>query len=128
MIVDTSVVLAILFREEGYETVVRKLIASDDAGIGSPTLVEAGIVLSARLGRDGRALLARFLAEMNIAVYAFTDAHFGVAAGAWLTYGKGRHPASLNFGDCLAYAVAKIAEAPLLCVGEDFSKTDLLLA
>lgn len=57
-----------------------------------------------------------------------SEAHFVVAMGAWLIYGKGRHPASLNFGDCLSYAVAKIADLPLLCVGDDFPETDIALA
>lgn len=55
-------------------------------------------------------------------------AHIEFAVGAWLAYGKGRHPGALNFGDCLAYATAKMADLPLLCVGDDFSQTDLILA
>jgi ribonuclease VapC len=97
-------------------------------GIGAPTLVEAGIVLSARLGRDARGLLARFLEEAGISVVPFTEAHHGTALGAWLKYGRGRHAAGLNFGDCLAYAVAKLAGMPLLCTGDDFRQTDLPLA
>ena len=82
---------------------------------------------------NARGLVARFLHEAHISVIPFTDAHFGLALEAWLAYGKGRHPAALNLaalnlGDCLSYAVAKYAERPLLCVGEDFSQTDLLLA
>ena len=58
----------------------------------------------------------------------FTDAHFNVAIGAWLRYGKGRHAAALALGDCYLYAIAKLANQPLLCVGDDFPQTDLQLA
>jgi ribonuclease VapC len=77
---------------------------------------------------DARGLVTRFLSETHVNVIPFTDVHFGLALEAWLAYGKGRHPAALNFGDCLAYAVAKYAERPLLCVGDDFAQTGLLLA
>jgi len=128
MILDSSAVVAIFFKEPQYEILLQKLAEAQVVGIGAPTLVECGIVLSARMNTDARGLLSRFLSELNAAVIPFSEAHFGISLGAWLTYGKGRHPASLNFGDCLAYAVAKIADLPLLCVGEDFPQTDIPLA
>lgn len=128
MILDSSAVVAIFFREPGYEDLVQKLANTEQVGIGAPTVVESGIVLSARLGRDARGLLARFLEEAKVSVIPFTEAHYGTALGAWLRYGRGRHAAGLNFGDCLAYAVAKLAGMPLLCVGDDFRQTDLALA
>ena len=84
--------------------------------------------MSARLRRDGRGALARLLQEAGIVVVPFGEAHYGTAVDAWLRFGKGRHPAALNFGDCLSYAVAKLSDRPLLCVGDDFTKTDLALA
>ena len=128
MILDSSAIVAILFQEPGYEEVLQKLTTAVEVGIGAPTLVECSIVLSARLNQDARGLLARFLEEANVTVVPFTGAHYGTATGAWLKYGKGRHPAGLNFGDCLAYAVAKLTAMPLLCVGADFRETDLPLA
>lgn len=128
MILDSSAIVAILFQEPDYEVVLEKLVTAVEVGIGAPTLVECSIVLSARLNRDARGLLARFLEEAKVMIIPFTDAHYGTAVSAWLKYGKGRHPASLNFGDCLAYAVAKLADMPLLCIGEDFLQTDILLA
>jgi ribonuclease VapC len=128
MIVDTSAILAILFKEPGYEVVVQKLARASKAGIGAPTLVECAIVLTARLGKDARGLLARFVEEAAIAAIPFTETHYGMAVGAWLKYGKGRHAAGLNLGDCLTYAVARVADMPLLCVGNDFLQTDLALA
>jgi len=73
-------------------------------------------------------MLTRFLDEANVTIVPFTDAHYGTAVGAWRKYGKGRHPAALNMGDCMAYAIAKLAEMSLLCVGDDFPQTDLTLA
>ena len=128
MILDSSAIVAILFQEPGYEAVLGKLVTAVEVGIGAPTLVECTIVLSARLNQDARGLLARFLEEANVTTIPFTDAHYGTATGAWLKYGKGRHPAALNFGDCLTYAIAKLTTMPLLCVGDDFTQTDLLLA
>ena len=128
MILDSSAVVAIVLREPEFEGLLARLSRARNVGIGVPTLTETAIVLSARISGDARGLLARFLQEGNISTVPFGDAHFGVAVEAWLRYGKGRHPAALNFGDCLAYAVSKVANEPLLCRGDDFAKTDLTLA
>jgi len=128
MILDTSAVVAVLMKEPGYEEVLEKLLAASSAGIGIPTLTESAIVLSARLGRDARGLLSRFLVEASIVMVPFGEAHYGCAVEAWLRYGKGHHRAALNFGDCMAYATAKMAGQPLLCTGSDFVRADLALA
>lgn len=128
MIVDSSAVIAVLLREPGFEPLREALKATEYAGIGAPTMVESALVLSARLGPPGKTLLARFVQEAEIEVLGFTDDHWRVAADAFLRYGKGRHPAGLNFGDCMTYATAKVAGAPLLCRGDDFPATDLVLA
>lgn len=128
MIVDSSAVIAILLQEPGYERSLDRLAASDQAGIGAPTLVESSLVLCSRLGRAGKTLLARFLQEAEIEVVELTADHWTVAADAFIAYGKGRHRAGLNFGDCMTYAVAKLAGEPLLCLGDDFPATDLELA
>jgi ribonuclease VapC len=128
MILDSSAVVAVVFQEPGHEDLVDRIAAADEVAIGAPTLAEAAIVVSARLGTDARPLLSRLLAEGAFETIPFGEAHFGVAVGAWLRFGRGRHPARLNFGDCLAYATAVVADRPLLCVGEDFRRTDLILA
>jgi ribonuclease VapC len=87
--------------------------------------VETGIVLAARLGIAGKTLLARFVQEAGLTVLPLTDEHWPVAVDAFVRFGKGRHPAALNFGDCLTYAVSRVAGQPLLYVGQDFAKTDL---
>jgi len=124
MILDSSALVAIVLREPASESLLTRMRGAPNLGIGAATLLEAGIVLSARLNTDARGLLARLLQESSIEIVHVTDAHVGVAMGAWLRYGKGRHPAALNFGDCLSYAMAVVAGEPLLCVGDDFPKTD----
>ena len=128
MILDSSAVVAVVFQEPGHEELLEKILAAAEVSIGAPTLAETAIVVSARLGTDARPLMSRFLREGAIETLPFGEAQFGVAVGAWLRFGRGRHRASLNFGDCLAYATARLAGRPLLCVGEDFGRTDLALA
>ncbi|RPH33981.1 MAG: type II toxin-antitoxin system VapC family toxin [Chloroflexi bacterium] len=124
MIVDSSALIAIVLREPGWEALAEKLSTSP-AGTGAPTLAEAGIVLTAKLGPRGRSLLARVVQEARVAVIPFTDEHWPIAIDAYARFGKGRHAAGLNFGDCLTYAAARLANQPLIYVGEDFAKTDL---
>ncbi len=128
MILDSSSVVAVVMQEPGYQTVLERLTGAARLAIGTPTLTESAIVLSVRLGADARGLLARLLTEGSIVTIPFTDAHFGVALDAWWRFGKGRHAAALNFGDCMAYAVARVADEPLLCTGDDFPRTNLELA
>jgi ribonuclease VapC len=128
VILDSSAIIAILLKQPGYERVRDRLAASERTGVGAPTTVESSLVLCSRLGHAGKTLLARFLQEADVEVVAFTAEHWTVAADAFVAYGKGRHRAGLNFGDCMTYAVAKLADEPLLCLGDDFPATDLELA
>lgn len=128
MILDSSAIVAVVRREPGYEALLARFAAAEHVAIGAPTLVETAIVLEARLGIDARPILARLLDDFRVVVVPFVEAHWQEAARAFRRFGKGRHPAALNFGDCLSYAVARLADRPLLCVGDDFAKTDLDLA
>jgi ribonuclease VapC len=128
VIIDSSAVIAILLKEPGYDRVRGRLAASQNVGIGAPTVVDSSLVLCSRLGHAGKTLLARFLQEAEIEIAEFTADHWTVAADAFIAFGKGRHRAGLNFGDCMTYAVAKLAGEPLLCLGDDFPATDLELA
>jgi len=128
VIVDTSALVAITFREPGHQDLITKLAGAASAGIGTPTLAEAGLVLASRLRRDSRDLVIRLLDEFSIVEIPFGDRHWREAVDAYLRYGKGRHKARLNFGDCLTYAVARLANEPLLFAGDDFPETDLELA
>ena len=125
MILDASAVIAILFREPGFERLVDAIGAAGPVGVGAPTLVEVGIVVSARLGPKARDLAATMIREAEAEVIPFAEDHGIVAVDAFLRYGKGRHRANLNFGDCLSYAVATLAARPLLFTGDDFRYTDI---
>lgn len=85
------------------------------------------MVLIGRLGIRGRTLLERFLQDRSVETVTYTAEHASIALDAFHQFGKGRHPAGLNMGDCHTYAVAALAGEPLLCVGKDFPQTDLEL-
>ena len=125
MIIDSSVIVAIFFRENGAEGLLSTIVDADFAGIGSPTAAETGLVLTARLGRNATGSLLRFFEETGIEIVPFTGFHWQRAIDAYARFGKGRHPAALNFGDCMTYATASLARQSLLCRGNDFRKTDL---
>lgn len=128
MVVDTSAIVAIVFQEPGYELLLSKLEAEATVLVGAPTLAETAIVLAARLNTDSQGIVARLAQEFGLGIAVFGDDHWREAALAYRRFGRGRHPAKLNFGDCLTYATCKLANQPLLCVGDDFAKTDLVLA
>ena len=127
MIVDSSALLAVVLREEGYERLEHELGQGESVGVGAPTLAETAVVLHARVGALSRTLLARLLDDTGTVCLPFGERHWPVAVAAFARYGKGRHSAGLNFGDCLTYATARVAGEPLLCLGEDFAHTDLVL-
>jgi ribonuclease VapC len=128
VIVDTSALIAITFAEPGHRDLIVKLADAPSAGIGTPTLAETGLVLASRLGQDPRDLIVRLLDEFGIEQVPFGDQHWREAVDAFLRFGRGRHKARLNFGDCLTYAVARLAGEPLLFAGDDFTQTDLVQA
>jgi ribonuclease VapC len=128
LILDTSAVVAIVFREPEQDEFLAKIGSAPLVGIGAPTLVETAIVLAARLGEHGQKILASIIERAGIVVVSFDPPHTQLAIDAWIRFGKGRHPAALNFGDCLAYATARLAGRPLLCKGNDFPQTDVALA
>ena len=125
MILDTSALIAILQKEPGWEQLVRRIDLSPAPAIGAPSLVEAGLVLTRRVGRDAGSLIDDFLRDSDIETLPFTEEHYRIAVDAFQRYGKGRHPAALNFGDCLSYAAARLSGMRLLFTGDDFSKTDI---
>jgi ribonuclease VapC len=110
--------------EDGHLELLEAL-GSGSTSIGAPTLFETAMVLVSREGTLGFRGLLRFLEEHRVTSLRFDESHVEGAVRAFIRYGKGRHPARLNYGDCMAYATAKAAEAPLLFVGDDFAKTDL---
>jgi ribonuclease VapC len=127
LILDSSAIVAVLLKEPGYEPLLQCLVENPEPGVGAPTMVETGIVLSARLGERGQTLLGRFAQASELVILSCDAEHWTIAVQAFLRFGKGRHAAALNFGDCLTYATARLADEPLLCLGGDFAKTDLPL-
>ena len=127
MILDSSAIVAVVLREPEFDRLVDQVSLASVVAVGAPTLAETGIVLRARLGIEVRGLLARLLQEWQAVVVPFGQDHWLEALDAYGRFGRGRHKAALNFGDCLSYAVARVSGQPLLCTGADFAKTDLPL-
>jgi ribonuclease VapC len=125
MTLDSSAILAVLFRERGFESIVTRLLNTEVRTVDAPTLVETGIVLSAKLDSASQGLLDRFLQEFEVSTVSFGEPHRREACEAFLRFGRGRHPARLNYGDCLSYATARLSGQPLLFVGRDFRQTDI---
>jgi len=128
VILDSSAVVAVVLGETGYETLRRRIVLAASVGIGAPTLLESELVLTGRMGEAARAQLLTLVTDGNVAVLPFDEEHWREAGSAFLRYGKGRHPAGLNYGDCMTYATARLAREPLLCLGNDFAQTDIELA
>ncbi len=125
MVVDTSALLAVLQDEPERRAFNEAIEAADSVAMSVASLVETSIVIEARHGAEGLRALDRFVDRAGI-VIAGVDLEQGkVARDAFSRFGKGRHPAGLNFGDCFAYALAKVLGEPLLFKGEDFARTDL---
>ena len=128
MILDTSAVMAILQCEPEASAFGDALSGASRIAIAAPTLVELGMVAEGRAGEAVRPRIVRLFQSIKVEVVPFTAEHASVALDAWRRYGKGRHPAGLNLGDCFAYALAVARDEPLLFKGEDFSRTDVKAA
>ncbi len=128
MVLDSSAIVAIHLREPGHERLMDRIDAAEVVVVGVPTLLESVMVLTSRLGHDARPMLLAFLRRVEAEVVPFNQEHMDAAATAFIRFGKGRHPAALNFGDCMSYAVASVAGMPLLFMGEDFRQTDIAQA
>lgn len=123
---DTSALAAVVLGEPDAAHFAAAMLASaGDCLVSAATLVETGIVVEAKQGPAAAQDLRLLLDQIGAEVMPVDAAAASVAVGAWQRFGKGRHPAGLNLGDCFSYAVAKIAGAPLLFKGDDFTKTDI---
>lgn len=125
--IDASALVAVIMKEDE-QRLFRSRIARNDCLLGAPTLLEAQMVLVSRLGPPAVDALRFLVGTPTVELVEFTPEHAAIACDAFERYGGDRHPARLNFGDCMAYAVAKLAKAPLLFKGDDFSKTDIAAA
>lgn len=125
MVIDTSAIVAIAFNEPEAETYEQKVVDAPRRFISAATVLELAIVIEARLGEAGAAELDLWLYKAGVEIVAVDAEQIAVARRAWRSYGKGRHPAGLNYGDCFSYALAKTRSEPLLYKGDDFSRTDI---
>ena len=128
MTLDSSALIAILFAEPGYLDLVDRILEADHVRVGAPTLVETGLVFAGRRGTRGAESVEGLIAELGVSVVSFGETEGRLAVEAFRRFGRGRHPAALNYGDCLAYATAQAARDTLLFVGDDFAKTDIAAA
>lgn len=125
IVVDTSALMAVLRGESDCEPFLEILGGLEDIVIGAPTKFELLLVMGGWKEENGIERANRLLAASDIQTVDWTNELADIAGVAFLRFGKGRHPAKLNFGDCMAYALAKSLDAPLLFKGDDFSKTDI---
>jgi ribonuclease VapC len=125
MTLDSSALVAVLFAEAGYLDLVDRILAADHVRIGAPTLVETSLVLAGRRRSAAVGEIDGLVKELAITVVPFGEDEWHTAVDAFVRFGRGRHRAGLNFGDCLAYAAAATADDTLLFVGDDFTHTDI---
>ena len=124
MIVDTSAIIAILFNEAERETYTYEILRAKSPMMSAASFLEAGIVADGRES-DTSDVLNDVINELGLSIEPVTREHANLARDAYRRFGKGNHPAKLNFGDCFAYALAKATGEPLLFKGDDFTQTDL---
>ena len=125
MIVDTSALVAVILKESDYRRFLEKMVDAQSIRLSAVNYMEASMVLLTRRGDEAIEELNQLLVETNIQVVPVDLDQSRLAIAAFRQYGKGRHPAGLNFGDCFSYALAKDAGQPLLFKGTDFSRTDI---
>lgn len=128
MVVDTSALCAVLFREPERENLLRIMMQAPDVSVSAGTSLECTIVLTRKLGAEGDAYAREFFHRGGFRIVPFDESQAEIAKRGFQIYGKGRHPAGLNLGDCFSYALAKNLGEPLLFKGDDFRLTDVMPA
>ena len=125
MVIDSSVLVAVLFGEPQADSLVEAIAEAQPRLMSAANLLEAAIVVDNQLGPAAGRQLDRFVEQARIEVEPITEQQVRIARQAYLDFGRGNHPAKLNFGDCFAYALAKASGEPLLFKGDDFEQTDI---
>lgn len=125
MVIDSSALMAVLLREPGSDLIAAAIETATPRLISAATLLEISIVIESRKGEAGGRELDLLLYRAEIEVVPVDQDQAELARIGWRRFGKGRHPAGLNFGDCFAYALAKSRQLPLLFCGKDFARTDV---
>jgi ribonuclease VapC len=127
MVIDTSALVAILLDEPPRRALAEAIATDPRRLLSGASLLEATLVIEARYGDAGGRELDLLVHRAAITVVDVTAAQIEAARAAWRAYGKGRHRAALNFGDCFSYGLAMESREPLLCIGDDFAATDVAL-
>ncbi len=125
MVIDSSALIAIMEGEPERRPFIEAITAADTRLVGAPTMLEASMVVLSRTGEGRLQDLRDFCARGAVETVPFGPEHVDLAVDTFRRFGKGRHPAALNFGDCFSYALAKATGEPLLFKGDDFSQTDV---
>jgi ribonuclease VapC len=125
MVIDTSAIIAILLREPEAAGLAHAIETTTPRLLSAASLLEASMVIETRKGEAAGRELDLFIYRAGIEIVAIDHEQAEVARIAWRKYGKGRHPAGLNYGDCFSYALAKVSGSPLLFKGDDFNHTDI---
>lgn len=125
MVIDTSALAAIFFGEPERPKFLAAITEADSRLVSAASVLETGIVLEARQGEAAGREFDLFVVRANLQIVPVDAEQADLARSAWRKYGKGRHPAGLNFGDCFSYALAKACGEPLLAKGTDFASTDI---
>lgn len=128
VVVDSSALVALVLEEDDAPRILGALLATDMRQISAFSFLETSLVVMSRKGPAGHAIFEALVERFRLDVVAMDREHAQVARQGWVRFGKGRHPAGLNIGDCCSYALAYLSGFPLLCKGEDFQRTDLTLA
>jgi len=126
VVIDTSALLAILLLGEPERGKLLQLLSESETRLlSAANALETAMVVESRRGEAAGRELDLFLHRTKIEIVAVDEEQFSIARFAWRKFGRGRHPAALNFGDCFAYALTKTSSEPLLAKGDDFRRTDL---
>jgi ribonuclease VapC len=128
MIIDTSAIVAILFNEDDAQIYAEAISRADSCRVSAATFVETAIVVESQTKNNGSRQLDAFIRRAGITIEPVTEEQAHIARQAFTDFGKGRHPAGLNYWDCFSYALSQAMREPLLFKGKDFAKTDLSVA
>jgi ribonuclease VapC len=125
IVVDSSALISVLLGEPESQQISTAILEADERQVSTFSILESNIIAFSRKGQRGQLDLDALFQELDLTAVPFDAEQAQIARQAWNRFGKGRHPAALNIGDCCSYALARSVGAPLLCKGNDFSQTDL---
>ncbi|MFO1037219.1 MAG: type II toxin-antitoxin system VapC family toxin [Geminicoccaceae bacterium] len=128
IVVDSSALVSILLRESGWEALLETIASAESALVSAASIIEVSMVIRARLGDEGETALDELIRSLDLKQEPVGGTQVEIARDAFRRFGKGRHPAGLNFGDLFPNALARSRDCPLLFVGDHFARTDIAVA